>query len=159
MSTWGRTRSSFWCQTGRIASSSFAILKAHSASVSFDVLLPECGRIDAGQNRPQQVAAIDQLQPLVELLVAGPADLQMLFADRLRQLPDRDIEDSRRPPEAFLQSAQPLAGQALVAKPSRLDDALHRQRVVHVAGEDFVAQREAFLRDHQADADLRPVAA
>jgi len=39
----------------------------------------------------------------------------------------------------------------------RFDDALHRQRIVHIACEDLIAQREAFFGDDQADADLRPV--
>ena len=49
-----------------------------------DVSLPERGRIDACEIRSQEVAAIDQLRPLVELFIADPAHLQMLFPDRLR---------------------------------------------------------------------------
>ena len=51
-----------------------------------DVSLPERGRIDVREIRPQEVAAIDQLRPFVELLVTDPGYFQMLFPDRLRCL-------------------------------------------------------------------------
>lgn len=40
----------------------------------------------------------------------------------------------------------------------RFNTALYGQGIVHAAGEDLVAQREALLGDDQANADLRPIA-
>ena len=96
----------------------------------------ECGWIDADEIRAKEVAAIDQLRSVVELLVTDPTHFQMLLADRRRQLSDRDIEGLRRPPEAFLQSAQPLAGKRLIAKSARLGGSLEpHQPGLHVADE------------------------